>query len=144
MRVLKGGPGDPKETDPKQEFIQRARDLTGKPLKGLENLPLDFASLRGMSDQEMSDLLGLVKRLAPEDRGDVAGGISNVMGNLGEIRGVVQNLQEKYNVDTESLLDGILDQRGVGFVKRGVIKGAAKTAGLYAGGGTIRLMAPKR
>jgi len=144
MRALKGNPGNPTAADPKQQFITRAQNLTGRPLAGIENLPLDFAALQGMSDDEMNQLLDLVERLKPQDKGDVGGGISNAMSNLGEIKGVVKNLQDNYNVDTEALLDGILDQRDVGFVKRGLIKGAAKTAGLYAGGGAIRLMAPKR
>ena len=144
MRPLKGNPGNPTAADPKQQFITRAQNLTGKPLKGIENLPLDFNALQGMSDDEMNSLLGLVQSLAPEDKGDVGGGISNVMSNLGEIKGVVQNLKENYNLDTEALLDAILKQRETGFVKRNLIKGAAKTAGLYAGGGTIRLMPPKR
>lgn len=144
MRPLKTNPTDPKPADPKQQFISRAQALSGKPLRGIENLPLDFEALQGMSDDEMNQLLDLVQRISPAEKGDVGGGISNAMGNLGEIKGVVKNLQENYNVDTESLLDGILEQKGVGFVKRNLIKGAAKTAGLYAGGGTIRLMAPKR
>lgn len=144
MRPLKGNPGNPNAVDPKQQFITRAQNLTGKPLAGIENLPLDFAALQGMTDEEMNQLLDLVQRVAPEDPKSIRGGISNAMGNLGEIKETVNNLKDKYNIDTKALIDGILEEKEVGRIGSGLIRTAASVAGYYAGGGAVKLRVPKR
>jgi len=126
--------------DPKAAFIQRAKGLTGRDLAGMENLQgLDYGRLKDMSDEEMEGLLDLVNRLKPEDKDDVSGGIGNAMGNLGEIKGVIGGLRDNYGLDTEKLLDSILQERDTGYLKSKMIKGAASVAGLYADGGLIRL-----
>jgi len=139
-------PGDPakKGADARSEFLERAQKMSGRELKGLTDLPgLNFDKLKGMSDDEMKGLLDLVQRMAPEDKGDVSGGIKNAMGNLGEIKDTVQGLRDNYDLDTRSLVDGILDQRGTGFIKSGLIKTAASAAGLYAKGGFMKLRKTK-
>lgn len=129
------GPGDSKSA-----FITRAKGLTGRDLAGIENLQgLDFDRLQGMSDEEMEGLLELVNRLKPEEKGDVSGGIGNAMENLGEIKDVVGGLRDKYGLDTEKLLDSILEEKDTGYLKSKMIKGAASMAGLYAGGGIMKL-----
>jgi hypothetical protein len=137
--------GDPKgPVDSKSDFMRRAKEMTGRELQGMENVKgLDYDKLSGMSDDEMQGLLDLVNRLKPSDKGDVSGGISNAMGNLGEIKDVVSNLRDKYGLDTEALLDSILEERGTGFMKSQLIKGAASAAGLYADGGLLRLRKTK-
>lgn len=130
-----GNPGDPKAT-----FMKRAQGITGRPLEGMENLQgLDYERLQNMSDDEMKGLLDLVNRLKPEDKGDVSGGIGNAMDNLGEIKDVIGGLKENYGLDTEKLLDSILEERDTGYLKGKMIKGAASMAGLYAGGGLMKL-----
>lgn len=137
--------GDPKpSSDPKMDFMNRAKSLTGRELKGMENLKgLDYDKLSGMSDDEMQGLLDLVNKLKPEEKGDVSGGISKAMGSLGEIKDVVANLRDKYGLDTEALLDSILEERDTGFMKSQLIKGAASAAGLYADGGVMKLRRTK-
>ena len=93
-----------------------------------------------MSDDEMKSLLDFVQKLAPEEKGDVSGGISKAFESLGEIKGVIGGLRDEYGLDTKKLLDSILKQRGAGLIKSGLIKGAAKTAGLYRGGGRFRIL----
>lgn len=106
----------------------------------MENLKgLDYERLQAMSDDEMKGLLDLVNRLKPEEKGDVSGGIGNAMDNLGEIKEVIGGLRENYGLDTEKLLDSILEERDTGYLKGKMIKGAASMAGLYAGGGLMRL-----
>lgn len=130
--------------DPKADFMRRAQEMTGRELQGMENIKgLDYDKLSSMSDDEMQGLLDLVNRLKPAEKGDVSGGISNAMGNLGEIKDVVSNLRDKYGLDTEALLDSILEERGTGFMKSQLIKGAASAAGLYADGGVLRLRKTK-
>ncbi len=141
-----GSMGDPKrdKLDPKQDFIRRAQEITGRQLAILPQLEgLDYEKLQGMSDDEMQSLLNLVKSVAPEDKGDVTGGISNVMGNLGEIKDVISGLRENYDLDTKMLLDSIISAKDLGFVKAGLIRGAAKTAGLYRRGGRVRVIKNK-
>lgn len=143
MRTLRrfeegGKSGNPE--DPKAAFIQRAKNLTGRDLVGMENLQgLDYGRLKDMSDEEMEGLLDLVNRLKPEDKDDVSGGIGNAMDNLSEIKGVIGGLRDNYGLDTEKLLDSILQERDTGYLKSKMIKGAASVAGLYADGGLIRL-----
>lgn len=140
LRRFEGGGKSGPSGDPKAAFIERAKGLTGRELAGMENLQgLDYEKLKGMSDEEMNSLLDLVNRLKPAEKGDVSGGISNAMDNLGEIKGVVGGLRDKYGLDTEKLLDGILEERGTGYLKGKMIKGAASMAGLYANGGLMRL-----
>ena len=130
-----GNPGDPKSA-----FMKRAQGMTGRPLEGMENLQgLDYERLQAMSDDEMKGLLDLVNRLKPEDKGDVSGGIGNAMDNLDEIKGVIGGLRDNYGLDTEKLLDSILKERDTGYLKSKMIKGAASMAGLYAGGGLMKL-----
>ena len=130
-----GNPGDPKAT-----FMKRAKGITGRPLEGMENLQgLDYERLQGMSDDEVKGLLDLVNRLKPEDKGDVSGGIGKAMDNLSEIKGVIGGLRDNYGLDTEKLLDSILKERDTGYLKSKMIKGAASVAGLYAGGGLMKL-----
>jgi len=133
---------DPKSPrDPKQDFITRAKGLTGKPLQGFENLEgLDYERLQGMSDDEMRSLLDFVQKLSPEEKGDVSGGISKAFENLGEIKDVIGGLRDNYGLDTKKLLNSILEERGTGYLKSGLIKGAAKTAGLYRDGGSFRIL----
>lgn len=135
------GEGNPKSpVDPKADFMRRAQEMTGRELKGMENIKgLDYDKLSGMSDEEMQGLLDLVNRLKPSEKGDVSGGISNAMGNIGEIKDVISNLRENYDLDTEALLDSILEERDTGYLKSKLIKGAASAAGLYADGGVLRL-----
>ena len=137
--------GDPKGSgDSKSDFMRRAQKMTGRELQGMENIKgLDYDKLSNMSDDEMKGLLDLVNRLKPAEKGDVSGGISKAMGNLGEIKDVVSNLRDKYGLDTEALLDSILEERGTGFMKSQLIKGAASAAGLYAEGGVLRLRKTK-
>ena len=138
-----GNPAD-KGANAKAAFLERAQNMSGRELKGLTDLPgLDFDKLQNMSDDEMKGLLDLVQRMAPSEKGDVSGGISNAMGNLGEIRDTIQGLRDNYDLDTRALVDGILDQKDVGFVKSGLIKGAASAAGLYAKGGVMKLRKTK-
>lgn len=130
-----GNSGDPKST-----FMKRAQGITGRPLEGMENLQgLDYERLQGMSDDEMKALLDLVNRLKPENKGDVSGGIGKAMDNLSEIKDVIGGLRENYGLDTEKLLDSILKERDTGYLKSKMIKGAASMAGLYAGGGLMKL-----
>lgn len=130
-----GNPGDAKSS-----FITRAKGLTGRELAGMENLKgLDYERLQTMSDDEMKSLLDLVNRLKPEDKSDVGGGIKKSMENLGEIKDVVGGLREKYGLDTKKLIDSILKERDTGYIKSKMIKGAASVAGLYAGGGLLKL-----
>lgn len=131
-------------SDPKAEFMSRAQKMTGRELQGMENIKgLDYDKLSGMSDEEMKGLLDLVNRLKPSEKGDVTGGISNAMGNIGEIKEVISNLRENYDLDTEALLDSILEERDTGYLKSKLIKGAASAAGLYADGGLLRLRKTK-
>ena len=139
-------PGDPstKGANAKAAFLERAQKMSGRELKGLTDLPgLNFDKLQNMSDDEMKGLLDLVQRMAPSEKGDVSGGIKNAVGNLGEIRDTIQGLRDNYDLDTRALVDGILDQKDVGFVKSGLIKGAASAAGLYAKGGVMKLRKTK-
>lgn len=130
--------------DYKTAFIDRAKALTGRELQGIGDLQgLDYTRLAKMSDDEMNGLLDLVKRMSPAEKGDVSGGISNAMGNLGEIKDVIGNLRDNYGLDTEKLLDSILEQKDVGWAKSALIKGAASTAGLYADGGVLKLRQTK-
>ena len=141
-----GSMGDPKrdKLDPKQDFIRRAQEITGRQLAILPQLEgLDYEKLQGMSDDEMQSLLNLVKSVAPEKKGDVTGGISNVMGNLEEIKDVISGLRENYDLDTKMLLDSIISAKDLGFVKAGLLRGAAKTAGLYRRGGRVRVIKNK-
>jgi len=141
-----GSMGDPKrdKLDPKQDFIRRAQEITGRQLAILPQLEgLDYEKLQGMSDDEMQSLLNLVKSVAPEEKGDVTGGISNVMSNLGEIKDVISGLRENYDLDTKMLLDSIISAKDLGFVKAGLLRGAAKTAGLYRRGGRVRVIKNK-
>lgn len=136
-----GSMGDPTSPDPKADFIQRAQEITGRPLSILPSLEgLNYEKLQGMSDDEMQSLLTLVQSVAPEDKGDVSGGISNVMSNLGEIKDVISGLRENYDLDTKQLLDSIISAKDIGMIKAGLIRGAAKTAGLYRSGGRVRVI----
>jgi hypothetical protein len=138
-----GSMGDPKrdKLDPKQDFIRRAQEITGRQLAILPQLEgLNYEKLQGMSDDEMQSLLSLVQSVAPEDKSDMAGGISNVMSNLGEIQDVISGLRTNYDLDTRQLLDSIITAKDLGFVKAGLIRGAAKTAGLYRRGGRVRVI----
>tara|TARA_X000001382_G_scaffold96250_1_gene70642 strand:- start:146 stop:586 length:441 start_codon:yes stop_codon:yes gene_type:complete len=129
-----------KAGDPRSAFMQRAQKMTGRPLAGMENLQgLDYERLQGMTDDEMQGLLDLVNRLKPEDKGDVSKGIGKALDNIGEIKGVVGGLRDNYGLDTEKLLDSILKERDTGYLKSKMIKGAASMAGLYAGGGLMKL-----
>jgi len=139
-----GSMGDPTSPNPKEDFIKRAQEITGRPLSILPQLEgLDYEKLQGMSDDEMQSLLNLVKSVAPEEKGDVSGGIGNVMGNLGEIKDVISGLRENYDLDTKQLLDSIITAKDLGFVKAGMLRGAAKTAGLYRRGGRVRVIKNK-
>ena len=139
-----GEPTNPTSPDPKADFIQRAQEITGSPLSILPNLEgLNYEKLQGMSDDEMQSLLTLVQSVAPEEKGDVSGGIGNVMGNLGEIKDVISGLRENYDLDTKQLLDSIISAKDIGMIKAGLIKGAAKTAGLYRRGGRVRVIKNK-
>lgn len=143
MRALRrfeegGKSGNP--VDPKAAFIERAKGLTGRELTGMDTLQgLDYERLQNMTDEEMEGLLDLVNRLKPEDKGDVSGGIGKAMDNLGEIKGVIGGLRDNYGLDTEKLLDSILKEKGTSYLKGKMIKGAASMAGLYAGGGLMKL-----
>lgn len=136
---MKSNPGDSKA-----DFMRRAQEITGRELKGMENIRgLDYDKLSNMSDEEMQGLLDLVNRLKPEDKNDIGGGISNAMGSIGEIKDVVKNLRDKYDLDTEELLNSILEEKGVGRIGSGMIRTAAQVGGLYADGGVMRLRKTK-
>ena len=78
---------DPPQEDPKQSFYGRAKRITGRPLTGIEDVRgLDYAKLMNMSDEEMVGLLNLVNRVAPEEQGDVQGGIGRAMDNFSDIK----------------------------------------------------------
>ena len=143
MKTLKKsfeGEKSPTPGTAKDNFMKRAQGITGRPLAGMENLQgLDYERLQAMSDDEMKGLLDLVNRLKPEDKGDVSGGIGKAMDNLDEIKGVIGGLRDNYGLDTEKLLDSILKERDTGYLKSKMIKGAASMAGLYAGGGLMKL-----
>jgi len=140
MKTLRLDTGDP-EKDSKQAFIERARNLTGRNLSGIENLEgLNYDKLKGMSEKEMGALLDLVKRMSPEEKGDVSGGISNALSNLGEIKDVVSGLRENYDLDTQKLIDSILKEKDAGWVKSNLVRAAAKTAGIYNTGGRYKVL----
>lgn len=140
MRTKKSGTGDPK--DPKKAFIDRARAVSGKDLKGFSemNLGLDYNKLQGMSNEEMNALLSLVQRMAPDEKGDVGGGISKAMGSLGEIKSVVGGLRDNYGVNPKSIVEGVIEHKNPGFIKSNLIRAGAKAAGLYMGGGKMSLV----
>ena len=139
-----GSMGDPTTPDPKADFIKRAQEITGRPLSILPSLEgLNYEKLQGMTDDEMQSLLTLVQSVAPEDKGDVSGGIKNVMSNLGEIKDVISGLRENYDLDTKQLLDSIISAKDIGMIKAGVIKGAARGVGLYRRGGRVRVIKNK-
>ena len=123
--------------DPKKEFIERARNLTGKPLDDFAqmNLGLDFTRINQMSDDEVMELFDLIGSLAPEEKGDQGAVIENIRGNFDNIKTTLSGLTENYGVN----VDGIIEFKYMGFLKGKTLKGLAKAAGLYAGGGVIKL-----
>ena len=53
---------------------------------------------------------------------------------------VISGLRTNYDLDTKQLLDSIITAKDLGFVKAGLLRGAAKTAGLYRRGGRVRVI----
>ena len=141
MRITKYSAGGAMDGDPKKEFIERARNLTGKPLDDFAqmNLGLDFTRINQMSDDEVMELFDLIGSLAPEEKGDQGAVIENIRGNFDNIKTTLSGLTENYGVNVEGILDGIIEFKDMGFLKGKTLKGLAKAAGLYAGGGVIKL-----
>tara|TARA_R110002020_G_scaffold164222_2_gene350745 strand:+ start:286 stop:762 length:477 start_codon:yes stop_codon:yes gene_type:complete len=133
--------GDPK--DSKASFLDRARRITNRPLDKFSqmDLGLDFNRVNEMSDEEIGQLFDLIGSLAPEQKGDTEGVVGNITSNLGNIKDTLQGLTENYGVNVEDMLDGVIDHNDMGWLKGGAIKTAAKVAGLYSGGGVIKLLA---
>ena len=127
-----GDQNDPPQEDPRQSFYRRAQKVSGRPLQGFENIRgLDYQKLMNMSDEEMMGLLDLVNRMAPEEKGDVSGGIGKAFENLPEIKSQAQSLSQDYGVDFPEVLDSIFELRETPWYKRKAIELAAKTAGIY-------------
>ena len=123
---------DPPQEDPKQSFYGRAKRITGRPLTGIEDVRgLDYAKLMNMSDEEMVGLLNLVNRVAPEEQGDVQGGIGRAMDNFSDIKEQATILKDEYGVDFSELLPSIFEIRETPWYKREPIELAAKASGLY-------------
>ena len=141
MKLLKYDTGEAVTGDPKSAFIERAKTITGRPMDKFSemNLGLDFSRLGDMSDEEIGQLFNLMQSLAPEQKGDTEGAISNIKGSFGDIKSALQGLTENYGVDVEDILDGIIEHGNMGWLKGKSIKAAAKVAGLYSGGGVIKL-----
>jgi hypothetical protein len=146
---MMGDPSDPKK-DSKSAFIERARDLVDLKDFPVENLEgLDYDKMMNMSDDEMKGLLGMIStfKMPRDEEGKlkVFEFTQQLEERLPEIKKTLGGLTENYGLDTKPLLQSILDNskdfegEPLGWGAKKAAMGSAWGAGLYAGGGLMKL-----
>lgn len=143
--------GDPKpSSDPKADWIGRATSIADVGDFPLENLAgLDYEKMKNMTDEEMKGLLGMIQtfKMPRDEEGKLKllEFKDQLQERLPEIKETLKGLTDNYDLDTESLLESILDNakdykgNPLGnFAKKSAMT-AAWANDLYADGGLIRL-----
>lgn len=143
--------GDPKpSSDPKSDWIKRATsvaDVGDFPLEKLSGL--DYEKMKNMTDEEMKGLLGMIQtfKMPRDEEGKLKlmEFKDQLEERLPEIKETLKGLTDNYGLDTENLLESILDNaknykgEPLGrFAKKSAMT-AAWANDLYADGGLIRL-----
>lgn len=124
MRVTKesnptgdGGPTEP-EKDYYSSVEAKLQEMTGKPLKGLQNIQgFDWQKADALSSEELGVLNDLVTSIGGGTEGDTGNVIANAKENLPQIREQIGALEEKGIVDPRVAVKSILKEKGAGRVK---------------------------
>lgn len=146
---MMGDPSGPKK-ESKSAFIERARDLVDLKDFPVENLEgLDYDKMMNMSDDEMKNLLGMIQtfKMPRDEEGKVKvlEFTQQLEKRLPEIKKTLGGLTENYGLDTEPLLQSILDNskdfkgEPLGWGTKKAAMTAASWNDLYAGGGLMKL-----
>lgn len=146
--------GDPKgakkSSDPKADWLGRATSIADTGDFPLENLAgLDYEKMQNMTDEEMKGLLGMIKtfKMPRDEEGKLKllEFKDQLSERLPEIKETLKGLTDNYDLDTEALLQSILDNAKD--YKGEPLSNAAKKSAMwaawakdiYAGGGVLRL-----
>jgi hypothetical protein len=150
-----GDPKGPKKSgDPKADWIGRATSIADTGDFPLGNLAgLDYEKMQDMTDEEMKGLLGMIKtfEMPRDEEGKLK--LLEFKEQLGErlpeIKETLKGLTDNYGLDTEALLESILDNakdykgEPLGWGAKKSAKAAAWASDLYADGGVLRLRKTK-